>query len=130
MKKYIALTLIALLLHTAGTLPVRAKSNAERAVKAKASIRKFGTGENAKVKIQLADGSKLEGYISEAGEDGFVLTNAKTNTSTTISYPQVGQVKRNNLSKGAWITIGVVAAVGVIVGLTLLTRCRNEGGCG
>lgn len=135
MKRYIAASLITVLLHATVIFsgPVHAKSSSEReakrVTKAKASVLKLGTGEAARVKLKLLDGSRLEGYISQTGENSFVLMNAETKTSTVIPYPQVGQVKRNNLTKSTWITIGVLAAVGVVVTAVLLKRCGNEGGC-
>ena len=41
----------------------------------KANLLKLGTGESARVKVKLRDQTKLEGYISEAGEETFTVTN-------------------------------------------------------
>lgn len=133
LKKYVSLMLVALLAHMICAAPAVAKSKAEKEIefagKVKAGIAKLGTGPEARVKLKLRDKTKLEGYISEAGEDSFVVTNAKTGVATTVAYPQVKTVKGNNLSKEAWITIGVLAGIGVVILALVLERCRNEGGC-
>ncbi len=133
LKKYLSLTLVVLVAHMICAAPAIAKSKAEKEIefagKVKAGIAKIGTGPEARVKLKLRDKTKLEGYISEAGENSFVVTDAKTGVATTVAYPQVKTVKGNNLSKGAWITIGVIAGIGVVLLALFLERCRNEGGC-
>jgi hypothetical protein len=58
--------------------------------------------------------SMLEGYISAADGEGFIVTNLKTGTATQVAYPQVKSVKGNNLSTGAKIAIGAGIAAAVI----------------
>jgi hypothetical protein len=121
-KKSLSLLLVAVLVHTVSAAPALAGSNAEKearfAEKVKANILKLGTGPDALVKVKLRDKTKLEGYISEAGTDSFVVMNTKTGAATTILYPQVKSVKGNNLSTGVWIAIGVgivILVAGIIV---------------
>jgi len=57
--------------------------------------------------VKLRDKTKLKGYVSEAGEDSFVIVDEKTDATSTLAYAQVQQVKGNNLSKAAEIAIGV-----------------------
>jgi len=94
-----------------------AEKQAQRVSKIKAAIQKLGTGEKARLKLELKDKTRLEGYVSEAVEDYFVITRPETGTTTTVTYPQVGKVKGHNLSTGAKIAIGVgvVIAIAVIV---------------
>ncbi len=119
LKKYLSLVLVVLLVHTVTAAPALANSKAEKkaqfAEKVKTNILKLGVGEAVLVKIKLRDKTKLEGYVSEAGEDTFVITNAKTGVATTVAYPQVQTAKGNNLSTGAKIAIGVGIAVAVLV---------------
>lgn len=118
-KQVLSLMLVALLLHVGSAAPALAKSKAEKearfAEKVKANILKLGTGESARVQIKLRDKTKLEGYISEAGADSFVVKDVKTGEAMAIPYPQVKQVKGNNLSTGAKIAIGVGIAVAVVL---------------
>jgi len=122
LKKSLSLVLVAVLVHTVSAIPVFAGTNAEKdaqfAEKVRANILKLGTGPDALVKIKLRDKTKLEGYISEAGTDSFVVMNAKTGVATTVAYPQVKTVRGNNLSTGVWIAIGfgiVILVAGIVV---------------
>ena len=118
-KKLFSLALVALLINLAGVRLAYADSKEEKqarfAEKVKASVLKLGTGEETRVKVTLRDRTKLEGYISTADGERFVVTNLKTGTATTVAYPQVKSVKGNNLSTGAKIAIGVGIAAAVIL---------------
>lgn len=122
MKKLFSLLLILLLVHTTSYLSVAsAKSPSEEearlADKVKSGIARLGVGTDARIKLKLRDGRKIEGYISQISDESFVVTNARTNASTTVLYPQVKQVKGNNLSSGVKFAIG--AAVVVVILLLL-----------
>jgi hypothetical protein len=117
-KKLFSLVLIALLINLAGVRLAYADSKEEKQArfteKVKANVLKLGTGEAARVKVKLQDKTKLEGYISAANGEGFIVTNPKTGVATQVAYPQVKSVKGNNLSTGAKIAIGVGIAAAVI----------------
>jgi hypothetical protein len=119
LKKLSSLALAALLVHAALATNAQAKPAAERdaqlAGRVKASIVKLGTGEAARVRVKLRDGSKVEGYVREAGADAFTVADTKTGTETVVAYQQVKQIKGNNLSTGAKIAIGVGIAVVVLI---------------
>jgi len=66
--------------------------------------------------IKLRDGKKLKGYVAQIADDHFVVVDVKTSAPTAVPYPQVKQVKGNNLSTGAQIAIAVIIAV-VVIGL-------------
>ena len=118
LKKVCSVILSALLLQAAA-IPAFAATSAEkearRAEKVRTQLMKLGTGEDARVKLELRDKTKLEGYISELGGESFVVTN-KAGVATTVAYPQVGKVKGHNLATGDKIVIGI----GIGVGVTLL----------
>ena len=118
LKKICSVALAALLLQAAAA-PALAKSAAEkesrRAEKVRTQLMKLGTGEDARVKLELRDKTRLEGYIGEAGPESFVVVN-KAGVATTVAYPQVSKAQGNNLSTGAKIAIGV----GIGAGITLL----------
>ena len=85
-----------------------------RTAKVKADVARRGTGERSRVTVKLQDGAKLKGYISQAGEDSFVVTDSRTGQASTVAYRDVAQVKgRGGLSLAA--KIGIVAGIGVAV---------------
>ena len=76
-----------------------------------ASILKLGTGPAARVEVKLQDKTRLKGYVDWVGDDHFIIVDDNTGAATNVAYPQVKQVKGNNLSTGAKIAIGVVAVI-------------------
>jgi hypothetical protein len=132
-KKCLSLTLACLLLVTANfslvSAQTRADETASSTAEVKKSVLKRGTGENKRVKVKMRNGTKLKGYISQAGEDSFELTDSKNKQSRSILYSDVASVKRNGISKTA---IGVIAGLGAAAAVVLyvvLAPICNEGGC-
>ncbi len=85
------------------------------AEKVKAGISKLGTGTEARVELKLKNKTKLKGYVSEANAENFTVINA-SGAATEVAYPNVKQVRGNNLSKNVTLTIVLVGilAVGII----------------
>jgi len=129
LKRTLTFALVLLVLNVAGARVAFAKTGAEKsaqfAEKVKTNLLKLGTGEAARVKVKLRDKTKLEGYVSAAGEDGFTVVNAKTGVATAVAYPQVKSVQGNNLSTGAKIAIGV-GVVALIVFLIVFHEVVRE----
>jgi hypothetical protein len=123
-KKLLSLAVVGLLLNIVGVIPAYASPKEETRArfteKVKEGIGRLGTGPEARVEVKLRDGRKLKGYISEAGENGFVIVEAKSGTASTVPYPQVKQVTGNNLSKGAKIALTVGLVVGLLFLLTVV----------
>lgn len=116
LKKIFLLLLAVLVINSLFLTNIFAKSKeTEFAERVKTEIFKLGVGQDARVKIKLKGGIKLKGYISEANESQFNLTNIETGQVTPVSYPQVKQVKGNNLSSGVKIAIGVGIAIAFII---------------
>ena len=130
-KRNLALMLVGALIFSFSAAPTTlAKSKAEKeadfTAKVKASIAKLGVGRAARVEVKLRDKTKLKGFISEASADSFTVTDLKTDAATEVPYPNVTQVKGNNLSTGATIAIAVGAAVGItLLVLYLLVRASD-----
>ncbi len=125
MLKKICSALLSALLWQAAAVPTLARSDADkeaaRAAKVRTQLMKLGTGKDARVKLELRDKMKLEGFVSEVGADSFAVTDASGKT-TTIPYTQVKKASGNNLSKGVKIAILVGVGVGVALGLSLLLQ--------
>lgn len=132
-KKYLTLALSCLLIMTANFSFVsgqtKTANNASTAAEIKANVLKHGTGENQRIKVKMLDGTKMNGYISEAGEDAFNLTDSKTKQTISIAYRNVAQVKGSGLSKGAKIGIGVGIAAGiaaVVLSIFFIRYCNEQ----
>lgn len=110
-KKYLTLILTILVINLSLGATAFAETKEEKtnkfAEKVKTNIAKLGTGRDAQVEVKLKDKTKLRGYIGEAGGNGFSVIDAKTGAATKVLYPQVRQVKGNNLSTGAKVAIGL-----------------------
>jgi hypothetical protein len=128
LKRICSVALVALLLQAAAA-PALAKSAAEkeskRAEKVRAQLAKLGTGAGARVKLELRDKSKLEGYIGEAGPEGFVVV-SKAGVATTVAYPQVVKAKGHNLSTGAKIAIGIGIGAGITLLIALIIASSDD----
>ncbi len=125
-KKIFSLALIILLLNLSSLRLVNAYSEEEARArhieKVKAAIAKLGTGAQARIEVRLLDNSRVKGYISERGDDHFVVMDVGTGVASTVTYPQVKQVKGNNLSTGVRVAITVGLFVFLLV---LLARNRT-----
>ena len=118
LKKILSLTIVMLVVNIAMMPSAFAKDITEKeakfAEKVKTEISKLGVGRDAKVKVKLKDGTKLEGYVSEIKEDSFTVVNTKNGNATSVPYPSAKQVKGNNLSSGVIIAIGLVVVIFII----------------
>jgi hypothetical protein len=121
-KKLLALGIAALVLNLVCVTSAPAKPGADKdaqfVAKVKTAILKLGTGPAALVELKLRDGTKLKGYVTEAGDDRLVVIDEKSGASTDVPYAQVKQVKGNNLSTGVKIAIvvGIILVVATILG--------------
>lgn len=100
---------------------------ASLAQKVKAGIVKLGVGESSRVSLKLRDKTKVAGYVSEIGDESFVVTDLENGALTTVAYPDVVQVKGNNLSTRTKVIIGVAIAVGVAITLYLVRGAFCDG---
>ena len=129
-KKYLSLVLIGALFQvTLLMTPMSVNGQAEKdtrlSAKTKADVAAVGIGPEAKVLVKLRQGKKLKGYISQAGEDSFTITDSRTGSTTSIAYADVAEVQRHKgLSTGKAILIGVGATLGV---LFLISAVINGG---
>jgi hypothetical protein len=131
MLKRVCSVLLSALLLQAAAVPAfagtRAEKEAKRAEKVRTQIARLGTGQDALVKVELRDKTRLEGYVSEAGAESFVVTD-KAGVATTVAYPQVGKVKGHNLSTGAKVGIGIGIGAAIVLPILWHEYSENEGG--
>ena len=95
------------------------KEQAQSVEKVKAKIAEIGVGKEARVKIKLKDNKNLAGYITRIGNDSFDITDLKTNTTTTVTYSSVKQIKGQGPSERTQniLLVAIVAGILVIVGI-------------
>lgn len=134
LKRLLSIGLVVLLLLAGDLLFVPGSANGSQGEspaveKIKAAIAKRGTGPKAKVAVKLKDNTKLKGYISQAGNDSFTLTDSKTGQVRTLAYADVTEVKKpGGLSLAAKIGIGVGIAVGVLA-IVYGAACHDDPFC-
>ena len=133
LKNTIALLLVnALTLTLFCPLPSLAISNNEKDAslteKVKSGVNQLGTGREARVKLKLRDKTWLNGFISEANDEYFVVADLKTGVETKVAYADVAQVQGNNLSTRTKVIIGVSIVAAVIIVL-YITRGAFCDGC-
>ena len=128
LKKSLSVALLGLMLLFTNLQSIQAQTNnggnAANVEKIKANVTKRGTGEKARVNVKMLNGTKMKGFISQAGEDSFTLTDSKTKQTSTLAYSDVAQVKKQGLSTGAKILIGVGVGVAVTA-VVLAVAFRN-----
>ena len=128
-KKLISLVistaLVLFLCSTSVAAGSKEEKSARLAERVKAGVTKLGTGPSARIEVKLKDKTKLEGYVSETTDDHFVVVDDKTGSAITVAYPQVTQVKGNNLSTGAKIAIGVGIVIFIIAVAVAMARSNG-----
>jgi len=88
--------------------------------RAKKSIAKVGVGGKARVTVRLHDMTAVKGYVSQAGDDDFTVTNRRNGKERFISYSEVSTVERP-IGVGGWIGLGgIVAGVLILVAVARL----------
>lgn len=95
--------------------------------KVKAAILQLGTGKASLVNITLRDKTKVVGYVSEIRDSSFVVTDMKSALDTTVAYPDVAQVKGNNLSTRTKIIIAAAIIAGVAITLYIVRGAFCDG---
>jgi len=95
--------------------------------KVKAAILQLGTGKASLVNITLRDKTKVVGYVSEIRDSSFVVTDMKSAKDITVAYPDVAQVKGNNLSTRTKIIITAAIIAGVAITLYIVRGAFCDG---
>jgi maltose-binding protein MalE len=118
LKNYLIFSMAVLLAFGAIAPTVTAASKGQRLTteEVKSKVFKLGTGSKAKATVWLADGRKVKGYVSQAGDEDFVMRDRKTDAPTTVRYADVVKFERNNgHSTAKWAGIGAGIGVGAFV---------------
>ena len=123
----VCLLSLSMIGHQSSIASSKPEKDTSHAQKVKTVILQLGTGQSSQVNIKLRDKTKLAGYISEVGDNSFVITGLSSAKATTVSYPEVVQVNGNNLStRTKWIIAGAVIA-GVAITLYIVKGAFCDG---
>jgi hypothetical protein len=116
-------TLLLLVTVSAGPIVAQDRNQQPPTIeRIKIDVNRLGTGEKAKAKITLKNGTKVKGYVAEAGDQSFVVRDRKTDAPTTISYADVLKVERSKgHSTARNIAIGVGIGVGALLAIIAIT---------
>jgi len=104
------------------SFPVFAQTNDE--VKRSESIKRevASLAEGSRVAVKLRDKRKIVGHINYTGDDFFVVTEEKTQTSQKLTYASVDEIKlkkEGGFPKAGKIALGIV---GVLVVMSLVAN--------
>lgn len=127
-RKYLSLMLAFVFCCTTSGVSVLAKGKTivklPEVEKIRQKVLKRGTGERARASVKLLDGTKLKGYISEAGAEEFTLvrTDEKIGVPVRVNYRDVAEFKAHGkgMSTTSKVLLGTGIAVGVTVGVLAL----------
>ena len=115
-----ALLLIVPLTRTATAAPQNKQRMSAEEVKIK--VAKLGLGSKAKATAWLTNGTKVKGYIAQAGDSDFVLRDRETDIPTTINYADVTRLDHNRgHSTAKWVGLGVGIGVGAVILIVFAT---------
>jgi hypothetical protein len=125
MKLYLTFLIGSVLLLATVPFSIAAQPSAPQPMtveKIKSKVAKLGVGDKAKATVFLKNGTKLKGYIAQAGDSDFVLRDRKTDTPSTISYDDVARIDSNKgHSTARNIGIGVGIGAGALLAIILIT---------
>jgi hypothetical protein len=130
LKKSLSLALGLLMVQMIYVGPIYAQSNTKTddasISKVKRSVAKLNAGGKNIARVKLKDGTKLKGYVSQANEDSFVITD-KGGHKSTISYTEVQGVKKGGggLKTTTKVLIGVGIATAVVITVLAVSISRS-----
>jgi hypothetical protein len=124
-KRILVCGLAALIINLASFVPVSLGQQSTAQDKAAHKNMKYikRLKDDDPVSIKLMDGTKVKGYVTEASDDHFVVTDRKTGQSTTLKYDQVKDIGVG-LSEKTKIGLGIAAGVLVLAVICGL-RCKD-----
>jgi hypothetical protein len=120
---YLLAALLALIVGTGGQGLAASQTDSELSEQVKIKVIRLGVGEKARVTVRMKDGTKMKGYISQAGESEFVVRDRKTDAPTNIFYKDVAKVESNrghstltaSLIGAGIAAVSVITVIGLII---------------
>ena len=109
-------------------MPVAALAKTVTPDDARNKIARIGTGDKARVKVKLKDGTKIEGYVVETRADDFVVRNKATKGMNTIAYNDIDTLDAKRKSNGKTIAILAGVGGGIVAAIILARTFGCDGG--
>jgi len=109
-KKYLSITLSAILTAISFGLPATARAQSTTEIRAK--VQTLATSKDSQVQVKFRDKTKLKGYIDAVDPVSFTLRDSKNGTTQSIAYAEVESVSKasDGVSTKTWLILGGVAA--------------------
>lgn len=121
LKTNLSLLIVAVLLLGTVSQPAFAKQSGNQVPTVetvKSKVARLGIGAKAKATIKLKNGTKVKGYVAQAGDEDFVMRDRKTDAPTTIRYADVLKVEENRgHSTARNLAIGIAVGVGAVLAI-------------
>lgn len=129
-RKILSLLIIVLLMQSLSAATVFAaqtRDDEEAVEKVRIKVAKQGLGDKARVTVRMKDGTKVKGFIAQAGADDFTVRHRKTGEPTLIRYRDVAKVESNRgHSTLRNVLIGVGVGVGAFLALIAITIAHSD----
>jgi len=112
-KKYLAITLSAILTAISFGLPATTKAQSTSDTnQIRAKVQTLATSKDSQVQVKFRDKTKLKGYIESVDPVSFTLRDSKNGTTQSIAYSEVESVSKasDGVSTKTWLILGGVAA--------------------
>ena len=121
----IAISLAMVSGQSAATIP--SEKEIQSGEKVKAALLQLGMGQASVVNVTLRDKTKITGYLSNIGDNSLVVRDLRSDKDTTVAYPDVAQVKANNLSTRTKVIITAAIIAGVAITLYIVRGAFCDG---
>lgn len=110
-RKYLSIAFVGLLIFGGNPTLIFAQTqtvnDVSNSARIKAKVLERAGGKKKSVVVEMVDGRKIKGDITQAGDDSFTLIDSKTNQSTVIAYRDAAKVKGSGWPTSAKIALGV-----------------------
>ena len=128
-RKILSLLVVMLLMNSLSGASVFAAQQSDDAEveKVRIKVAKQGLGDKARVTVRMKDGTKVKGFVSQAGANDFTVRDRKTGEPTLIRYSDVAKLENNRgHSTLRNVLIGVAVGVGAFLALIAITIANDD----
>ncbi len=119
LRKFLALTLSVILVHTYAVAPLQANtqtaSKPSHVEEVRSKVAVAGVSSEKVVEVRLKDGTRLKGHITSIQEDSFDLSLVPNGEKKSVLYTDVSKFGSSWSANKAVLVLGIV--VGTIVAI-------------